>query len=223
MNNPKWFDLSVSRIERMMEFYRTGFVYPLAERDSEGRRVIFINQPKVDADVYNSDDIFHLTFTVAASLLLEEETQISGLTFVSNHENVTMKYISLFSVEQFLNIVKFMKNSSSGRFKSFYLVNLPSLATFLWNSARAAMSDKLKNRMVLVKNLSELNHYLDTSLLAKEFGGEKFSEAEMMEKFEKYFDKNLNLLRRVNEFEINLENLSADDEKVGSFRKLEID
>lgn len=210
----------------MQRFYRTGALYPLAERDSKGRQILFFNQPQIDPEIFTSDDVFHLFFTIATTLLLEEETQISGLSFVLNHKTVSMKYISLFSVEQFINLTKFLKNSSPGRFKSLYLVNVPAIGMFLWNAAIMALTEKLKDRIKLVKSMEDLDEFVEKSLLPKEFGGEKFSEAEMMNQFMRKFDNRLTQLNRTNEFDIDMKKFATCDENqdtVGSFRKLEID
>lgn len=210
----------------MQRFYRTGAIYPLAERDSQGRQILFFNQPQIDPEIFTSDDVFHLFFTIANTLLLEEETQISGLSFVLNHKTVSMKYISLFSVDQFINLTKFLKNSCPGRFKSLYLVNVPAIGMFLWNAAMLALTEKLKDRITMVKTMEDLEEFVEKSLMPKEFGGEKFSEAEMMDQFQRKFDKSLTLLNRTNEFDIDMKKFAACDENqetVGSFRKLEID
>lgn len=226
MNHSDWFDLSDSRIQRMKEFCRVGFIYPLAERTSDGRQIVFINQPRVDPDIFSSDDVFHLFFVLIVTLLLEEETQIAGLTFIGNHENVSMKYISLYSVDKVVNVIKFLKNACPGRFKGCALINLPSIAMFLWNAAKSVMTEKLKERIQLVKSFKDIEQSVHKSLLPKEYGGEKFTEAEMIEKFLQFFDENLNLLRRTKTFDIDEESLSACkglQDNFGSFRKLEID
>lgn len=52
----KWFDFQEKDFSKMMELYRAGYVYPLAERDADGRRVIFISLKKLDADYFTSAD-----------------------------------------------------------------------------------------------------------------------------------------------------------------------
>jgi hypothetical protein len=52
----KWFDWKEPDFEKMMELYRTGYIYPLAERDEEGRKIIFIQLRKLDPDYFTSAD-----------------------------------------------------------------------------------------------------------------------------------------------------------------------
>lgn len=225
-SQPEWFDWSDERVKQMKKLYQNGFAYPLMERDAEGRRLLMINQSRLDPDTFNSEDAFHLFFMVLFTLLCEEETQVSGVSIIASYENVTLKYVSLYSISEFSNITKFLKNSCPGRTKAFYLINLPLFAEFLINAMKAAMTPKLKSRLIAVKGINELNQFLDKSLLPREFGGANLTEAEMMETFMESFEANLNFLRRTNEFSIDSSKLMGCDElqgNIGSFRKLEID
>lgn len=223
----EWFDLSDEKIKKMRELFSSGYIYPLVERDSDGRRIILVNHGRLDTNKFTTEDAFHLYFTVLFTLLQEEETQIAGVSTICCYDDVTIKYISMFSLTVIANVVKFLKNSCPCRVKAFYLVDLPTFAVFLINSMKALMTEKLKNRVILIKSMSDLTQFVDKSLLPKELGGGKFTEAEMMEKFLKIFEINFSQLWQTNEFEIDLDRLSNLDEHqqetVGSFRRLEID
>lgn len=52
----KWFDWQDNDYEKMMELYRCGYIYPLAERDEEGRKLIFIQLRKLDPDYFTAAD-----------------------------------------------------------------------------------------------------------------------------------------------------------------------
>lgn len=222
----EWFDLSDAKIDKMKELYKAGYMYPLKERDSDGQRIILMNQNRFDTSKFNSEDSFHLFFTILFTLLQEEETQIAGIRMIIEHEGITIKYVSMFSVHEYVNLVKFLKNSCPCRTKAFYLINLPTFAAFLINAAKTVMTEKLKSRLIMVKSMTEVTQFIDKSLLPKELGSGEVTEAEMMENFMKIFDENLPMLRRTNEFDVDLTKLSNSDElqeNVGSFRKLEID
>lgn len=222
----EWFDLSDEKLKRMKEFFSTGFMYPLQERDSEGRSIVIINQGRFDVDKFTSEDSFHLYFTILFTLLQKEESQIAGVSFIVGYDDITIKYVSMFSVTNYVNVVKFLKNACPCRTKAFYMINMPTFAAYLVNAAKAVMTEKLRNRLITVKSMSDITQFVDKSLLPKELGGGKFSEAEMMENFMKMFDENLPALRQSNEFDIDSAKLSISDEiqgSIGSFRKLEID
>lgn len=219
-----WFDLSDERVLRMKELLSSGYAYPLVERDAEGRRIIIFNQARLNPDEFKSDDSFHLFFTMFFTLLMEEETQISGVSFILNFDGVAMRH--LYSVTELVNIVKFLKNSCPGRTKAFYLINLPTFHAYLINAVKAVLTKKLKSRLMMVKTVDDISQFVDKSLLPKELGGGKFTETEMMEKFMEMLEGNLTHLKRMSEFVIDLNKLSASrdfQDNIGSFRKLEID
>lgn len=222
----EWFDLSDRKIRRMKELFSSGYYYPLMERDAEGRRIMVVNHSRFDTEKFTSEDAFHLYFSVMLLMLHEEETQISGAVTMLCYDNVTIKYVSSFTVTELIQIVKFLQKACPSRVKAIYLVNLPTFAVYFLTAARAAMTKKLNDRLLLVDDMSGMTQFIDKSLLPKELGGGKFTEAEMMENFMRTFDKKLPMLRRTNEFDIDLAKLSNSEEfheSVGSFRRLEID
>lgn len=185
-----------------------------------------MNQSRLEPETFNSADAFHLFFMVFSTLLSEEETQVSGVSVIVSYENITMKYIALYSISEFLNVAKFLKNSCPGRMKAIYMINLPSFAEFLINAMKTGMTQKLKSRLIAVKGMNDLNQFVDKALLPKEFGGANFTEAEMMKTFMEFFEANLDFPKRTNGFSIDVSKLEGRDglqESIGSFRKLEID
>lgn len=52
----KWFDIDDSAFDSMMELYKTGYIYPLRDRDEEGRKIIFIQLKKLDPEQFTSAD-----------------------------------------------------------------------------------------------------------------------------------------------------------------------
>lgn len=52
----KWFEFKDKDNEKMMELYREGYIYPLAERDEDGKRIIFIQLKRLDPDRFTSAD-----------------------------------------------------------------------------------------------------------------------------------------------------------------------
>jgi len=221
----KWFDWQENDYEKMMELYRCGYIYPLAERDEEGRKLIFIQLRKLDPDYFTAADAIRLSAVISASLLEEEETQIAGVATIIDHHGITMKHTSLFSVTDIMDFADCMK-TAVGRYKQLFLVNLPTFAVFLLDVARSTLSDKLKKRIVLPKGMDDMKNYIDPSLLPKEYGG-ALSEQEHMEIFNEYFKgvrPNLEKIRNDRDIEWHkAPDMKRTSEAIGSFRKLEID
>lgn len=169
--------------------------------------------------------LLRLSIVVSASLLEEEETQIAGVATIIDHEGITMKQTSLFSVTDIVDFANCLKNAV-GRYKQLFLVNLPTFAVFLLDVARSTLSDKLKQRIVLPKNMQDLQNYIDPSLLPKEFGG-LLTENEHMEIFNEYFRSVRPSLEKIKGRVVDWSKVpdikAKTSEAIGSFRKLEID
>lgn len=87
------------------------------------------------------------------------------------------------------------------------------------------MPQKLRERLYLMEP-EDLKKVIDTKILPLEYGGE-VSCSEMMERFLKLVENRQEMLRRVDEIEIDVEFVKKQpndiDSDIGSFRKLEID
>lgn len=52
----KWFDIVEKDFDKMMDLYQSGYIYPLRDRDEEGRKVIFIQLSRLDPERFTSAD-----------------------------------------------------------------------------------------------------------------------------------------------------------------------
>lgn len=136
-----------------------------------------------------------------------------------------MKQTSLFSVTDIVDFANCCSNAV-GRYKQLFLVNLPTFAVFLLDVARKTLSDKLKERIVLAKNMEDLKNYVDPKILPAEHGG-LISEADQIETFNTFFRSVRPSLEEIKERVIDWNKVpdlnSKTKETIGSFRKLDID
>lgn len=117
---PKWFIYGDSDVLKMRELYKTGYIYPLLERDEEGRKIILCQVRKMDPTKYNSGDIIRLSALIVTTLLEDHETQISGFIGIMDYAETTMKHIGVFSITDVKDYVNCVKNATVGRFKAVY-------------------------------------------------------------------------------------------------------
>lgn len=52
----KWFEMSEKDFDKMMDLYKTGYIYPLHERDDCGRKIIFIQIRRLNPNFFTSAD-----------------------------------------------------------------------------------------------------------------------------------------------------------------------
>lgn len=87
------------------------------------------------------------------------------------------------------------------------------------------MSEKMKSRIMLVKDIEELATLIDKSILTDYLGGDE-NEQEVFEDFIKLLESKVEIIKNTNDFEIDIEKAKACrniEESVGSFRTLQID
>lgn len=246
---PRWFIYSDNDVLKMRELYTTGYIYPLLERDEDGRRIILIQVRKMDPTKYNSADIIRLSALIVTTLMEEHETQVAGFIAIIDYAEVSMKQISVFSITDVRDHMDCIKNATVGRIKAcysgkikvlestlintfntkpyvFFLVNLPTYAHFLVEIAKKTASEKLRSRLIFPKDIDELKTLINPALLPKEYGG-TIPEEIMMAEFTKLVILNDDTLKRTMDIEIDVTKMphhqATEVEVVGSFRKLEID
>lgn len=227
---PQFFPDQTPKFEKVMEFFKTGYCYPLPGRDSEGCRIVFVQTKRLNTEKHSVFDGIRLSIFVLAVLMEEEETQIAGVKLVYDQQDITAKHLML--PKDMMDFVDMVKTITAGRQKGSYVVNLPSIAHFLLELVRSALTEKLKNRLFLYHNWDELKEskQIDISMLPKEFGGTK-PEAEILEDFAEYVQDKWDILfETAKKAELDWAKVPIDkiksnqaEEVIGSFRKLEID
>lgn len=214
-------------IEKSMKLFELGNCYPLIDRDAEGRRIIFIQTGKSDPEKFTVADALRLYIHVAMILQEEEETQICGLTFILDNENISIKHV--INPVEARDLMTIIKSCAPMRQKGMYLTNLPSYANIMVDLLKPFFSEKLKQRFQVLKDNEELKTKIDVKLLPRHLGG-IHTEEEMKNNFRKIREKYLSLYEKTMDVKIDLEKVdwekfwpSKDSEVVGSFRKLDID
>ena len=222
---PKWHGDNKDRIDSMMNRIDRGIIYPLSQRDAEGRKVVLFQIDKLDATIDTSESTFSTTFEIFTHLIEDEDTQLSGFVSIVDYTGLTMKLLNIFSIFDFQLLANNLVNSTTSRFKCIYIVNLPSFARILADIFKMALSDKLQKRLFFLNDMKELKSKLDEKLLPKELGG-TIPEAEMIKEFKETIKQNQKKRQQIydTEFDPNMIIRKRHEENgAGSFRKLEID
>lgn len=225
----EWFRYGNEDVDKMMNLYNNAYSYPLIKRDINGRANIFYRIKNLNPDRFTCADAFRLQAVITATLLENEETQITGINFIVDFGEVNMKILSVYKLTELKNFLDVVKNASVGRYKTFYVINIPTYAIFLIDLAKKVLSTKLGGRINILKDFDALKKHFNVKLLPKEVGGE-VPEAEHLKSFAEILEQNKNnmILIEKNNIFVNMvpgkeTNVSSASECVGSFKKLEID
>lgn len=200
-------------MNRVWQLFNSAYAFPLIDRDDENKKVIFIQVRKFDTTKFTSSDAIRLLALIVATLMEEEETQIAGISSISDYTESTYKYFNLFTINDITNFAHMAKNASVGREKENYLVNLPAFASFLFEIGKKALNEKLRNRLILTKSMDELtkNHVKSTMLPSECGGGGKVSESEMLDDFKRLYKKHESNLQRIGSYEIDWDAIDTKD------------
>ena len=148
---------------------------------------------------------------IVATLMEEEETQISGISSISDYTDVTYQYFNLFTINDIKNFAHMTKMASVGREKENYFVNLPPFASLLFEIGKKALNEKLRKRLILTKNMDELTRdHVKISMLTRECGGDE-SESEMLNNFKLLYKKHERNLQRIGTYEVDWEAVDTKD------------
>lgn len=200
----RWCNIDDDAINRLWELFDSGYAFPLMERDDEGKRIIFVQTRKFDTGKFTSADAIRLLGLIVMTLMEEEETQIAGISTISDFTGVGFSYFKLFSIRDVKDFADCAKNASVGREKENYLINLPSFAVLLFEIGRKALNEKLRQRLIVTKDMDQLKTFVEPNLLPKEHGG-SFTEKEMMQNFKMCFKAHENNINAINDYIIDWE------------------
>jgi hypothetical protein len=199
-------------MNRVWQLFECGYAFPLLDRDNEHKKIIFIQVKKFDTSKFNSSDAIRLLALIVGTLMEEEETQIAGLSSISDYTDVSYQYFNLFSINDIKNFAHMTRVASVGREKENYLVNLPPFASFLFEIGKKALNEKLRNRLILTKSMDELKrNHVNKSILPSECGGGQFSESEMLNSFKALYKKHESKILKIKDCDIDWEMVDSKD------------
>ncbi|XP_070507433.1 alpha-tocopherol transfer protein-like [Chironomus tepperi] len=227
---PQFFPDKKPNFERVMDFFKSGYCYPLPGRDAEGCRVVLVQINRLDTEKFTIFDGIRLTIFILALIMEEEETQIAGVKIIYDQQDITSKHLLM--PKDAMEFVDMVKTITCARQKGSYMINLPSFAHFLLELTRGALTEKLKNRFFLYHTWDDFkaSEHCVLDMLPKEHGGLK-SEEEILKDFEEVVVTKWPLILETAEkaeldwSKVPAEKIksNANEEVIGSFRKLEID
>lgn len=199
-------------MNRVWELFNCGYAFPLLDRDNEHKKIIFIQVRKFDTTKFNSCDAIRLLALIVGTLMEEEETQIAGLSSISDYTDVTYQYFNLFSINDIKNFAHMTRVASVGREKENYFVNLPPFASFLFEIGKKALNEKLRNRLILTRTMDELKrNHVNEKILPRECGGGNVSESEMLNSFKELYKKHESKILKIKDCDIDWETVDSKD------------
>ncbi|XP_028136807.1 clavesin-2 [Diabrotica virgifera virgifera] len=228
---PQWFRKLDCEDPELKEIIDSGYLFPLFERDS-GRCVLFSCVGNFDPHKFTSAHMIRVHSLVTESLMDDEMNQIHGYTYVNDEGGFSMAHISLWSLVDLRNIVRCIQNTTPMRHKGNHFLNMNPSAAKLFEYSSSLLSEKLKSRLHVYKNIDDVYGHIDKKILPKEYGGE-VPLKEMLDKFKTFLKEKRESILALDDLYIEIDEkncpvVSEMNEELGvglegSFKKLTVD
>jgi hypothetical protein len=223
-HRPDWFGASPKHFETIKTMANENAAYMLKQRSTDGSLIFVINFERFSPELFNVNDAFNFVYNTIGSYMDDEDNQLLGCTFVMNYVNCPLKNLMSFSIRDSAEFAA-SANKCPGRYKKYILVGLPAAANAMLNGAKTVMTEKQRNRLVLIKDHDELAQHIDKGKLTERLGGSE-KESDVVEAFLKVVEENYERIRETSDVEVDMKKAASCrdlEESIGSFRTLDID
>jgi hypothetical protein len=210
-----------------------GYIFASPIRDRNGRRVIIAFAKNFDPNMNCSADMAKAHLLTYEALLEDPENQVLGFVHVGDMSGITTAHITCWNPNEFARIIKWGEQSVPMRHKEIHFVNVPATVKYVLDFAKTRVSNKIKDRLSIHVNPSDLITKIEPACLPKELGG-TMPMAEMIDLWKRELTVKRDLLIALDQMKIlndqgivrndrNNSSYSSTGSIEGSFRKLEVD
>lgn len=192
-------------------------MFALPQRDSLGRRIILYRPRAFNPSKHWNHEMVKFHGIVYESLMEEEETQINGVVHIIDGSHVGFNYLTIFTPQDAYRIGKNLEKVLPMRHKEIYGTNVHSSVKFAIEFALSHMSEKMRNRVYIHRNMKVMTT-IDKSLLPAEYGG-TVPMKEMIEAFKKELEEKRDIILSHDTMSVKLE-MYPKNIREGSVRSL---
>ncbi|XP_055533521.1 clavesin-1-like [Wyeomyia smithii] len=229
----KWFSRLDVEEPELGALIDSGYLFPLPERDSKGRTLIFSESSGVDPNKFTGAHACRIHMLMAEVLHDVNEVQCAGFVLIYDFSKITLAHLNIVSFNEIRMLTRVLNNATPMRTQEVHFVNTPPAALTVANFALQLANEKLRNRVFCHRNWEELYAKVDKNLLPKEYGG-KIPQAELIDNFKQLcrelrpkllaHDEMYMEVSEGSEYWRESSNTSElDSGTIGTFRRLQVD
>ncbi|KAL3216901.1 hypothetical protein MRX96_032775 [Rhipicephalus microplus] len=157
--------------ESLRDLLAKGYFFPLFEKDSQGRTVVFGLAGALEPRIHKTIDIYRAFSMSFEALLEDEDNQKNGLTYILDESGFRLSHLAHVNLR---DVQRVMINGEKGwpmRHKNIHWVNVPRYISAIYELALSMFSRKLQSRMFVHFEVSSLHEHIAPEILPLEFGG----------------------------------------------------
>lgn len=147
MVHPQWsINLDIEEPD-LNDLVTAGYLYPLPERDAQGRTIIFNETVHFDPAKFKASHATRAHHLVYESLYDQHAVQCAGIVHVYDVSGMTMAQFSLVSLNEIKTLAENMVKATPLRIREFHFINTPAATLTLVNIVMQFLSEKLRKRV----------------------------------------------------------------------------
>ncbi|KAL4715121.1 hypothetical protein ACJJTC_012168 [Scirpophaga incertulas] len=171
---------------KFMDLLRSGVALVLPKSVGlKGPRVVLIRANQYDPAIYNVNELLALTLVLQQILYIEDDSfVISGAINIVDLEGATMAHFLQMTPAQIKKLVICGQDASPARLRSSHYISPPHGFETVLCIGKKILSDKIKDRIYVHRNIEELYEFVPKEILPFELGGEGGTTQEIVDYWE---------------------------------------
>ena len=105
-------------------------------------------------------------------LLMDEECQINGLTYIMDEQNTSWSHITIWTPSEVTKAFTCSEKSIPLRHRQVNFIGLPWALSLVFRFAKSLLSPKLRKRLFTWPDFEKVKEFVPSSILPREYGGE---------------------------------------------------
>ena len=122
-------------------------------------------------------------------LLMDEECQINGLTYIMDEQNTSWSHITIWTPSEVTKAFTCSEKSIPLRHRQVNFIGLPWALSLVFRFAKSLLSTKLRKRLCTWPDFEKVKEFVPFSILPNNYGGEGGSVEEMAKAWHKELEE----------------------------------
>ncbi|EDS43951.1 conserved hypothetical protein [Culex quinquefasciatus] len=146
---PQWFR-NLDPLDGEIRLFNKAGVLTSLGRDSLGRTVILLRARAFNPERFTSAHFVRQIMLLLETTIEEEESQINGYVVIADYEAISLKQLSVWSLNDVSNASDSLFQSFPLRIQEIHAIRVPRFFEMVSDLALSCMSEKIRNRVTVL-------------------------------------------------------------------------